>query len=94
LKENYNLTIYKNTIENIQQNGIFDEGSGTNIVMDSNTITNIGLAGNDKNGLSSGIFIQSGNNRQIVNNYLKGNPKYTQYSLYIPDGSKNNNYKK
>ncbi|ATN06274.1 right-handed parallel beta-helix repeat-containing protein [Chryseobacterium indologenes] len=86
LKENYNLTIYKNTIENIQQNGIFDEGSGTNIVMDSNTITNIGLAGNDKNGLSSGIFIQSGNNRQIVNNYLKGNPKYTQYSLYIPDG--------
>ncbi|SFN12058.1 parallel beta-helix repeat (two copies) [Chryseobacterium oleae] len=86
LKENYDLTVYKNTVQDIQQNGIFDEGSGSNINIDSNVITNIGLEGNDKNGLSSGIFIQGGSNREIVNNYIKGDPKYTQYSLYIPYG--------
>ncbi|MDR6404752.1 MULTISPECIES: right-handed parallel beta-helix repeat-containing protein [Chryseobacterium] len=89
LKDNYDLVIYKNMIKNIRQNGIFDEGSGSNINIDSNIITNIGLEGKDENGLSSGIFIQGGGNRRIINNYVKGSPEYTQYSLYIPYGDQN-----
>jgi parallel beta-helix repeat protein len=89
LKDNYELIVYKNRIEDTKQNGIFDEGSGKNINIDSNIIINSGIEGNDKNGLSSGIFIQNGENRTVINNYVKGNPKYTQYALYIPYGNQN-----
>jgi len=89
LKDNHNLTIYQNRIEDTKQNGIFDEGSGKNISIDNNIIINTGIEGIDKNGLSSGIFIQNGENRSITNNYVQGNPKYTQYALYIPYGNQN-----
>lgn len=84
LSEAYNINLYKNDISNTGENGIFDEGTGENITMEQNKLRNLGLNGNDKNGLSSGILIQRGRNRKVINNSVIGNPKLTQYAIYIP----------
>ena len=86
LKENYDLLLENNILKNMGENGIFDEGSGERIVISKNIITNPGSNGTDKNGLSSGIFIGTGGNREILINKVKGQKDKMQYALYIAEG--------
>lgn len=86
LKENFNLLIDHNDMENMGESGIFDEGSGESILITNNIINNPGSNGTDKNGLSSGIFIEAGANREIGFNKIIGFKNKMRYALYIANG--------
>lgn len=85
LKENYILNVNKNSFNNLGENGVFDEGSGENIIIDDNKFLNVGIAGNDKNGKSSGIFMENGTKRTLKKNSIVGS-KNMQHAIYIADG--------
>lgn len=86
LSGNYDLTLFNNTTENTMECGLFDDGTGERILIDSNRFIHPGLAKNDTNGLSSGIFIEGGKFRTLRKNYVKGDDTNTQYALYIANG--------
>ena len=84
LRDNSYLKIESNKISTTQENGIFDEGSGQYIEIINNQFLNIGLAGNDHNGLSSGIFTEKGINRKINDNFFD-NSLNMAHAIYIAD---------
>ncbi|WBV62031.1 right-handed parallel beta-helix repeat-containing protein [Chryseobacterium camelliae] len=83
LRNNSNFIFENNVIENANENGIFDEGTGENIKILDNKFINVGISGIDKNGLSSGIFMELGAGRTIKNNIIIGSSKM-QNGIYIP----------
>ena len=85
LRNNNHLQIVDNEYANLQENGIFDEGSGEDYLIKNNIFTNVGISGNFKNGRSSGIFMEGGKNRTIQNNKITGSNEM-QHALYIANG--------
>lgn len=89
LRMNYSLNITQNSVSNTDQNAIFDEGSGGHVTINDNQFLGIARKGIDHNGYSSGIFIQSAQNRTLSKNQIIGANHAMRYGIYLPL-SKNN----
>lgn len=81
-KNIHSICVSNNQFLNAYENGMFDEGGGTGNIFEYNSFLNVGIAGTDHNGLSSGIFSNDATGRNWENNTIVGS-KNMQYGIYI-----------
>ncbi|MDR6158525.1 hypothetical protein QF023_002041 [Chryseobacterium sp. SLBN-27] len=80
----HSSTINNNIVNNSNENGIYDQGTGQEIVYINNYINDSGKISSITDDRRSNIFLVNGSNRYLINNVIKESPTH---NLAIEDGN-------